>query len=65
LGNGPEFVIQSKPKNKKPFHNKRRPAKKDWNSYELWITNYQLDGSTSKDKIVFWSIDQSPKILIS
>jgi superfamily II DNA/RNA helicase len=29
LGNGPEFVIQSKPKNKKPFHNKRRPAKKD------------------------------------
>ena len=29
LGKGPEFVIQSKPKNKKPFHNKRRPAKKE------------------------------------
>jgi hypothetical protein len=29
VGKGPEFAIHSKPKNKKPFHNKRRPAKKE------------------------------------
>jgi hypothetical protein len=43
LGKGPEFVIQSKPKNKRPFQKKRRPPKKDWlvTSYELRITNYE------------------------
>jgi hypothetical protein len=58
VGKGPEFAIHSKPKNKKPFHNKRRPAKKEWlvANYELRILQLNLNFSKN---------NQSPKILIS
>jgi hypothetical protein len=46
VGKGPEFAIQSRPKNKKPFHKKRWPTKKEW-----LMTNYELGGWGSEGSL--------------